>query len=129
MTPSPVRRHQGRKRALVVDDEALIRWSVAEVLSDGRYDVVEAGTAQEAVDVSKPFSVVMLDIRLPDSNSLSLLMKLHHLLPTARIIVMSAHGTPEIAQRAYELGASSVMPKPFEIGTISALTGGASLAS
>ena len=66
-----------RPRVLVVDDEPLIRWSLAEALGERGYSVVEAGTGREAIDEvlasSEPFGVIVLDLRLPDSDNLSLL--------------------------------------------------------
>lgn len=113
------------RRALVVDDEPLIRWSVSEVLAESGFDVVEAGTARaarEAVDESNgPFHLIVLDLRLPDSDNLSLLIELHRRMPAARIVVMSAHGTEETAARVRELGAYSFLPKPFEMVSISQL--------
>ena len=61
---------------LVVDDESLIRWSLAEVLADSGHQVEEAGDGASAVALLSehhPFDVVLLDYRLPDSNDLGLL--------------------------------------------------------
>ena len=62
---------------LVVDDEALIRWSLAEMLGERGYEVTEAGDGRMAVaaieNAAEPFDVVLLDYRLPDSADLRLL--------------------------------------------------------
>ena len=104
---------------LVVDDEPLIRWSLAETLADCGHHVVEAGDAQAAVQAvnasAQPFDVVLLDFRLPDSNDLSLLARLRLLAPASRIIMMTAFGAPEVLQGALDLGATQVVSKPFEI--------------
>src|SRR6185436_59550 len=63
-------------RVLVVDDEPLIRWSVAETLGERGFEVVETGDAlatRVAVRADPSFDVVLLDYRLPDSDDLSLL--------------------------------------------------------
>jgi CheY-like chemotaxis protein len=65
-----------RLRVLVVDDEMLIRWSIAETLRLEGFEVVVGATAAEALDHVKggaPFDVILLDFRLPDSNDLLLL--------------------------------------------------------
>ena len=105
------------KRILVVDDEPLIRWSLAETLSDRGYEVVEAADGRAAVRAvsASPFDVVLLDIRLPDSSDLTLLSRLRLLAPDARVILMTAHGTPEVVQKALDLGAFRVVSKPFEV--------------
>ena len=122
-----------RPRVLVVDDEPLIRWSLAEALSDSGYLVVEAGTGraalQEMAASSDPFGVILLDLRLPDSDSLSLLVRLHDLAPRARIIMMSAHGTGEVAQEAQARGAYGFVSKPFEISAMASLVDEASRAA
>ena len=110
---------------LVVDDEPLIRWSLAEALAGHGDHVVEAGDAQAAVQAvrasAEPFDVVLLDFRLPDSNDLSLLARLRLLAPASRIIMMTAFGAPEVLQGALDLGAAQVVSKPFEIDDLTDL--------
>ena len=112
-------------RILVVDDEALIRWSLVETLSDSGYEVVAVTDAESAVQVvaaaAVTFDVVLLDFRLPDSNDLTLLSCLRQLTPTTRMILMTAYGTPEIFQRALDLGAYCILNKPFEMSALSPL--------
>lgn len=112
-------------RILVVDDESLIRWSLVETLSDSGYEVVAVTDAESAVQVvaaaAVPFDVALLDFRLPDSNDLTLLSRLRRLTPTTRMVLMTAYGTPEISQRALDLGAYCVLNKPFEMSTLSPL--------
>jgi DNA-binding NtrC family response regulator len=112
---------------LVVDDEALIRWSVAETLGERGYDVTEAGDARmalAAVDrAAEPFDVVLLDYRLPDSSDLRLLATLKKRMPGSQIIVMTAYSSPELAQGAMALGAFRVITKPFEVDNLAALIG------
>lgn len=102
---------------LVVDDEPLIRWSVSESLSDLGLDVEQAGDAASALRIVTtavtPFRVVILDLRLPDMQDLSLLATLRQLLPDARIVLMTAFGTPDIFTEATLLGAE-ILNKPFE---------------
>ncbi|HUG92987.1 MAG TPA: response regulator [Planctomycetaceae bacterium] len=107
---------------LVVDDEALIRWSVAESLESAGFRVLEAGTAREALDHFNGHTdgtcVVLLDLRLPDSDDLGLLRRIHEIAPQCRIILMTAHGTPEILEEALLAGAYSVLGKPFDMTRI-----------
>ena len=106
-------------RVLVVDDEPLIRWSVAETLNDCGYQVAEAGDARGARgavrDASREFDVVLLDYRLPDSEDLSLLASIRQASPHAQLILMTAFGTPEVVRNALDLGAFRVVSKPFEM--------------
>jgi DNA-binding NtrC family response regulator len=122
---SPLRaKNSAALRVLVVDDEPLIRWSVAETLSDCGYDVVETGDAagaRRAVAAEQPFDVVLLDYRLPDSDDLSLLASIRTSIPGARVIMMTAFGRPEVVRGALDLGAYSVINKPFEMQAIADL--------
>jgi DNA-binding NtrC family response regulator len=112
-------------KILVVDDESLIRWSLVETLSDSGCEVVaviDAGSAIQAVTGSEsPFDVALLDLRLPDSHDLALLCRLRRLTPATRVILMTAHGTPEMSQEALDLGAYCVLHKPFEMNALSPL--------
>jgi CheY-like chemotaxis protein len=109
-------------RILIVDDEALIRWSLVETLSGCGHVVVEAGDAASAVQAvtaaAVPFDVVLLDFRLPDSNDLALLSRLRQLAPATRIILMTAYSTPEILQAGLDLGAHRVISKPFDMNDL-----------
>ena len=109
---------------LVVDDEPLIRWSVAETLSGLGFDVEEAADAASALRIvtnaALPFGVVILDLRLPDMSDLSLLGTLRQLLPRAHLILMTAFGTPELVASARALGAD-VLAKPFELEELNGL--------
>ena len=112
-------------RVLIVDDEPLIRWSLAETLSDLGHAVVEAGDGAGAVRSLlaglAPFDVVLLDYRLPDSDGLGLLSTIRTLAPKSAVIMMTAFGTPEVTSGALALGAYRVVSKPFEVYEIPAL--------
>jgi DNA-binding NtrC family response regulator len=114
-------------RVLVVDDELLIRWSLRETLSDRGYAVAEAEDGRAAVRVltagAELPDVVLLDYRLPDSDDLALLSRIVSLVPDGRVILMTAYGTPEVAQAALERGAFRVLLKPFEMQDLTALVG------
>jgi two-component system NtrC family response regulator/two-component system nitrogen regulation response regulator GlnG len=109
-------------RVLVVDDEPLVRWSIAETLRADGYDVVEASDAKAAVraatEASPTPSLVVLDLRLPDCADLGLLGTIRRLVPDARVVVMTAFGTPEVAADACRLGAFTVLDKPFDLGDL-----------
>jgi DNA-binding NtrC family response regulator len=105
-------------RVLIVDDESLIRWSLAEVLLDSGHVVDEAADGASAVNLlakGKSFDVVVLDYRLPDSNDLHLLETIRGLSPRSAIIMMTAFGTPEMVDGAVKLGVYRVVPKPFDV--------------
>ena len=110
---------------LVVDDEPLIRWAVREGLEAAGFAVVEAGTAREALrslgDGAASASVALLDLKLPDSSDLSLLRRVLTTAPGCRVIMMTAHGTPELLAEAVQAGAFSTIAKPFDLSRVVAM--------
>jgi DNA-binding NtrC family response regulator len=121
----PPRERKHALRALVVDDEPLIRWAIAETLRADGYDVEEAGDADSTVqalfDDPGAFDLVLLDLRLPDCCDLSLLETVRRLVPGATVVLMTAFGTPEIRERARRLGAAGVLDKPFDVEGLAGL--------
>jgi DNA-binding NtrC family response regulator len=103
---------------LVVDDESLVRWTIAEKLGEHGFDVMEAVDAEtamcELVRTGNRTDLVMLDLRLPDSDDLGVLGLIRTLSPDMPVILMTAYGTPSIIQEAVRLGAR-VLDKPFDV--------------
>jgi DNA-binding NtrC family response regulator len=104
---------------LVVDDEALIRWALAEGLSELGYAVELAASGAEArgslVAVGSQPLVVLLDLRLPDVTDMSLLREIRTTRPDAPVFIMTAHGNDEDAAEARRLGARDFIEKPFDV--------------
>jgi DNA-binding NtrC family response regulator len=111
-------------RILVVDDDALIRWGVAETLEPLGYEVFQAGDGAEAVRLLRdhsPFQAVLLDVQLPDCSDLRLLGLMRGLSPATPIVLMGAFLTPEIETEAASLGAARVLRKPFGLEALAPL--------
>ena len=122
MPSSPSSTAVGPLRILVVEDESLIRWAVAQTLTDAGHTVLEApdaATALRAVSqTSEPFDVVLLDFRLPDSDDLSLVKRIREQTPASAIVMMTAFGTPQMTENAKILGVYDVVDKPFDVGVL-----------
>ncbi len=118
MTAPPV----AALRVLVVDDESLVRWSVGEALMARGHHVDTAVDAQAAVrllsDGGRDPDVVLLDYRLPGIDGLALLPRIRVLAPRARVVMMTAYGSPEFTGRALALGAMRVVDKPIDLDDI-----------
>jgi CheY-like chemotaxis protein len=109
---------------LVVDDEPLIRWFLANALSSAGYDVVVSETAADAVarfGAGDRVTLVVLDLKLPDSDGLSVLREIKARRPSCPVILMTAHGTEETRHQAVEAGAFEMIGKPFGTADILAL--------
>lgn len=104
------------ERILIVDDEALIRKSLRQVLTQKGYEVAVAASAAEARAVFVPgeFSLALLDLRLPDGSGIELLKEFREASPNLTVIVMTAYGSIESAVEAMRLGAYDYLNKPFK---------------
>jgi len=103
-------------RLLIVEDDAGLRESLQLVLEAEGYEVTcapDAAAALSALDRA-PFDVVLCDYRMPGMDGLELLPHLARRLPESTLIMMSAHGTGDLAIAAMERGAYDYLTKPFQ---------------
>jgi two-component system response regulator AtoC len=106
---------------LVVDDEALIRWSLGERLKTEGYDVLEAGTGHEALEkLAEGVDLVLLDYRLPDTDGVTILRKIKELDQDILVILLTAYASVETAVEAMKLGAYHFANKPFNLDDVAA---------
>jgi CheY-like chemotaxis protein len=114
-----------RLRVLVVDDEALIRWALVETLVDAGHEALDAGDVKTAIHAvltaPRPFDVILLDLRLPDASGLVVLSQVRCCSPRTKVILMTAYGTPDVVEDAFDLGAFRVLPKPVDMSELSNL--------
>jgi two-component system, NtrC family, response regulator AtoC len=109
-----------RTSVLVVDDELLIRKSLAKVLRARGYTVEVASTGAEGLEKageSRP-QVMILDMRLPDTDGLSVLRRVRELDALLQVIVITAFGDVQSAVDAMKLGACDFLRKPYEMEDI-----------
>ena len=109
-----------RKSILIVDDEASIRQSLGAILTDEGYDVVTAGSGEDAlkvIDEEQP-NLVLLDIWLPGMDGLETLKHIKNDHSQLRVIMMSGHGTIETAVKATKLGAFDFIEKPLSLDKV-----------
>ena len=102
---------------LVVDDEQSITWAFEKFLTSLGHAVRTASTAEQGLEMARrePPDLVILDVKLPGMDGLSALEELRRILPGARVIVITAHGTLETAVRAVKLGAVDYLAKPVDL--------------
>ena len=108
------------QRILVVDDEKLIRWSLCERLREEGYVCVEAedGASARSRANETYFDLVLLDLRLPDTDGLSLFREMREETPDAAVIMITAHSTVGSAVEAMKIGAHDYITKPFNMDAL-----------
>ena len=105
------------RSVLVVDDEPEIRSLLTDLLAEEGFKVKVAKTGAEATEaLAKDVpDLVMMDVKLPDQDGLTLLRELKRAHPELEVIVMTAFGGSSTAIKAMEHGAYDYITKPFEI--------------
>ena len=103
------------KRVLVVDDEENIRQMTRLTLEAAGYEVGEAGTGMEVFAIlggDASWDVVLLDQKMPGMVGTEVLKRIKVLAPAARVIMVTAFASIELAVEAMQLGASDFVRKP-----------------
>lgn len=112
-------------RILVVDDERNIRRVLQALLQDEGYDVDSAQDGDEARSMLRRaqlrYDVVLTDLRMPGCDGMELLRWAQDTHPDTPIVMITAHGTVDIAVEAMRAGAFDFITKPFEEAELSAI--------
>ena len=106
-----------RNRVLVVDDEPGVRFGLREFLEAKGFEVDEAASCQsaEAMFKSRRPDVALLDYSLPDGTALELLPRLRALDASVPQVILTGHGSIDLAVRAVKEGAEHFLTKPVEL--------------
>jgi DNA-binding NtrC family response regulator len=100
---------------LIVEDEDKLRRVIELQLKQAGFDVLEAGTAEDAVKHAGEADLILTDLRLPGMSGLELLADLRRQNSLTPVIVMTAFGGIETAVEAMKAGAVDFLPKPFSL--------------
>jgi two-component system response regulator PilR (NtrC family) len=108
------------KTILIVEDERVLRESMAELLVDEGYEVVQAGDGKAAYELILKQSVdlVLSDIRMPEMDGMTLLGYLKKTIPDTPVIMITAYGTVENAVTAIRQGAFDYLLKPVQLDDV-----------
>ncbi|MFH1057677.1 MAG: sigma-54 dependent transcriptional regulator [Pseudomonadota bacterium] len=102
-------------RILIIDDDEVMRDVCREILTRAGHDLeLAAGGSQGLALLSRwAFDVVLLDLRMPDIDGMTVLRQIREQDPQAVVIVITGHGSIHTAVEAMKLGAFDFLPKPF----------------
>jgi len=105
------------RSVLIIDDEPLMRLSMADALKAVGYDVQAASTGDEGIKQSRArrYDLVITDLRMPGSDGLQVVQACKESSPDTEVIVITAHGSVETAVQAMKLGAYDYITKPFSM--------------
>ena len=109
-----------RNKVLVVDDESGVRFGIRDFLEQHGYEVDEAESCQDAQHLfrtSRP-DIVIADYMMPDGTALDLLPRLKEIDSGIPLLVLTAHGSIDLAVRAIKEGAEQFLTKPLELPTL-----------
>ena len=103
---------------LIVDDEPDIRMLVAGILEDEGYETRQAGDSDAAIAAfrTRRPALVILDVWLQGSrlDGIGILQAVHGEEPHVPVVMISGHGTIELAVNAIQAGAYDFLEKPFQ---------------
>lgn len=104
-----------KTRVLVVDDEPLIRETLAECLVQEEYAVTAVGSGEEAVQLAgqQRFDIALCDVQLPGIDGIETLERLLKLNPEILVVLITAYATVENAVEAFQKGAHDYLMKPI----------------
>jgi len=105
---------------LVVDDEPIIRDSLAEFLEQEGFAVVACGSAEDALraTAARSFDIALCDVQLPGIDGLELLDRLLKISPQTLVLLITAYGTVESAVLAFQRGAHDYLMKPIILAEV-----------
>ena len=107
---------------LIVEDEINLAKEISNYLIDSNYKYTIAHTYNDALKIlgEKEFTIILLDLKLPDGNGLQLIQYLKKKKITAGIIVLSAVDELDMRIQALDAGADDFLTKPFHLSELNA---------
>ena len=113
---------EAKQRILIADDSAMNRAILTEMLGDG-YDILEAENGLQAVSAMQSderIDLLLLDIMMPEMDGFEVLamMKKCHWIDDIPVIMISAENASSFVERAYDLGASDYISRPFDTAVV-----------
>lgn len=105
-----------RKSILIIEDDLALTQIYKDYLRDESYDIEIALTGSEGIELAEELEpdAIVLDMRLPDMSGIDILDHARARRWSATVVVVTAHGTVDVAVAAMQAGASDFLTKPFD---------------
>jgi DNA-binding NtrC family response regulator len=99
----------------VIDDEVTVNNNIRKILSKKGYTVDQAFTKNEALEKieQQTYSLVLLDLKIPDVKDLELLKDIRDRRPETMVIIITGYASIETAVESSRMGVIDYLPKPF----------------
>jgi len=103
------------RQILVVDDEVAVNNNIRKILAKKAYQVDQATSKEDALEKiqTRPYALVLLDLKIPGVNGLELLAAIREQQPTAKVIIVTGYASIETAVEGARMGVVDYLPKPF----------------
>src|SRR3990170_251978 len=127
MTASKVAKMSNKNRILIVDDDETVRQSYLRSLESISCNIETASDGEEALQTmeQKRFDVVLLDMRMPGQDGLSVLRTIKQKWPESEVVIITGYPTVASAKEAVRLGAYDYVAKPVGPQDVINVTDGA----
>ena len=108
---------------LIVDDDADMTETLADVLTDMGYEVAVAENGYQAIEMVRQnkYDVALMDIKMPGINGVETFKEVKRIRPQTRVIMMTAYSVQDLIQEALKEGAYAVIYKPMDIDKLVSL--------
>jgi two-component system response regulator HydG len=112
-----------RPVVLLVDDDAGVRFTLGEVLSEADVEVIEAENGVDALEKMRDrrADLVITDLKMPKMDGMALLAEIRKQDPSLKVVMITAHGSESAAVEAMKLGAYDYFPKPFDVDAVASV--------
>jgi DNA-binding response OmpR family regulator len=109
------------RKVLFVEDETALQYSYQRFF-EGKYSMAYAPTGAEAMRQLEAFEpdVLVLDMRLPDTDGIALLQRIREIRPALPVVVTTAYVSMEPLMNVLDLGHSRYLVKPYELSELAA---------
>jgi len=117
---------KSKELILIVEDEEGMREALCEWLTEGGYKVETAKNGEDGLRIISDYDValVLLDLRLPGKDGISVLKEAKTIRPQLKVIIITAYPSPQTKEAALKEGAVDYLPKPFDLNDLEKLIQG-----